>query len=184
MRSPASSKERLQMLYWLQSGRVTSRQALAELLGRDKATITRWLKKYKDGGRSGLVSVKHAPGQQAIVRGEALERLRQRLQDPQGFQSYGQIQKWLGSEFGLNIAYKTVYQLVRYQLKAKLKVPRPQSLKQHPDSQSHFKKNFRASLKFLQEEFGEGKKFRYLCARRNPFGTQDNCGTFNYCNRR
>ena len=138
----ASSKERLQMLYWLQSGQVTSRQALAELLGRDKATITRWLKKYKDGGRSGLLSVKHAPGQPAIVSGEALERLKQRLQDPQGFQSYGQIQKWLGSEFGLNIAYKTVYQLVRYRLKAKLKVPRPQSLKQHPDSQSHFKKNF------------------------------------------
>lgn len=100
----ASSKERLQMLYWLQSGQVSSRQALAELLGRDKATITRWLKKYKDGGRSGLLSVKHAPGQPAIVSGEALERLKQRLQDPQGFQSYGQIQKWLGSEFGLNIA--------------------------------------------------------------------------------
>ena len=138
----ASSKERLQMLYWLQSGQVTSRQGLAVLLGRDKATITRWLKKYKDGGRSGLLSVKQAPGQPAIVSGEALERLKQRLQDPQGFQSYGQIQKWLGSEFKLNIAYKTVYQLVRYRLKAKLKVPRPQSMKQHPDSQSQFKKNF------------------------------------------
>jgi len=77
-----------------------------------------------------------------IVRGEALELLKQRLHSPEGFHSYGQIQQWLVTELGLDIAYKTVYQLVRYQLKAKLKVPRPQSLKQHPESQSHFKKNF------------------------------------------
>ena len=41
----ASSKERLQMLYWLKSGQVSSRQALAERLGRDEATITRRLAK-------------------------------------------------------------------------------------------------------------------------------------------
>nr|WP_017318411.1 winged helix-turn-helix domain-containing protein [Mastigocladopsis repens] len=88
------------------------------------------------------MEVKHAPGKEPSVSGQNLERLKQRLQEPQGFHSYNQIQKWLSSELGLNIAYKTVYQLVRYQLKAKLKVPRPQSSKQHPESQSHFKKNF------------------------------------------
>jgi hypothetical protein len=89
-----------------------------------------------------LLEVKHAPGNVPIVRGEALEQLKQRLEDPQGFHSYGQIQQWLFNELRLDIAYKTVYQLVRYHLKAKLKVPRPRSLKQHPESQSHFKKNF------------------------------------------
>ncbi|MEH2392035.1 MAG: helix-turn-helix domain-containing protein [Nostoc sp.] len=54
----ASSKERLQMLYWLKSEQLTSRQAIAERLGRDQATITRWMRKYKDGGREGLISVK------------------------------------------------------------------------------------------------------------------------------
>jgi len=73
---------------------------------------------------------------------------------------YGQIQQWLATELKLNIAYKTVYQLVRYRLNAKLKVPRPQSLKQHPESQSHFKKTSLA-LKFLQSELRE--RLRYLC---------------------
>jgi len=41
------------------------------------------------------LEVKHAPGQAPLVTGEALERLKQRLQDPQGFHSYGQIQQWL-----------------------------------------------------------------------------------------
>lgn len=43
----ASSKERLQMLNLLKSGQVTSRQALAERLGRDKATITQRLTKVQ-----------------------------------------------------------------------------------------------------------------------------------------
>jgi len=43
----SASKERLQMLYLLKSGQVASRQGLAELIGRDQATIT-WLRKYKD----------------------------------------------------------------------------------------------------------------------------------------
>ena len=81
----ASSKERLQMLYWLKSGQVKSRSAIAQRLGRDEATITRWLKKYKDGGRAGLLEVKHAPGKEPIVSGESLERLKQRLEEPLGF---------------------------------------------------------------------------------------------------
>jgi transposase len=137
----ASSKERLQMLYWLKTGQVTSRRSLAERLGRNEATITRWLRKYKDRGYRGLLEVKHAPGKAPMVSGENLERFKQRLSEPQGFHSYSQIQQWLITELGLNIAYKTVYQLVRYQIGAKLKVPRPLSRKQHPQSQSHFKKN-------------------------------------------
>jgi hypothetical protein len=117
------------MLYLLKSDQVASRQRLAELIGT----------------RSGNYS---APGKVAIVSGSALERLKQRLQEPQGFHSYGQIHQWLVTELGLNIAYKTVYELVRYRLKAKLKVPRPQSLKQHPESVAHFQKKF-SSLQVL-----------------------------------
>jgi transposase len=97
------------MLYWLKSGQVTSRSAIAERLGRDEATITRWLRKYKDGGRGGLLEVKQAPGKEPIVSGESLERLKQRLEEPQGFHSYNEIQQWLESELGLSIAYKTEY---------------------------------------------------------------------------
>ncbi|MBE8971108.1 helix-turn-helix domain-containing protein [Nostocales cyanobacterium LEGE 12452] len=114
---------------------------MAERLGRDEATITRWVRKYKDEGKRGLLEVKHAPGKAPSISGSDLERLERRLQEPSGFQSYGQIQQWLKSELGLSLAYKTVYEVVRSRLGAKLKVPRPQSTKQHPESLSHFKKN-------------------------------------------
>jgi len=61
------------------------------------------------------------------------------------------------------------------------KVPRPQSLKQHPESQSHFKKTSLA-LKFLQSEFGEGKRLRYAKTKLGWDSRQ--LRTFNYCNRR
>lgn len=138
----ASSKERLQMLYLLKSKQLTTRRSLAKYLGRDESTITRWIRKYKDKGCKGLLEVKQAPGKEAMVSGENLERLKQKLSQPQGFQSYSQIQQWLKYELGINVAYKTVYQLVRYKLGGKLKVPRPKSRKQHPESQSHFKKNY------------------------------------------
>lgn len=137
----ASSKERLQMLYLLKTRQITTRRSLATHLGRDESTITRWIRKYKDGGYTSLLEVKQAPGKQSAVSRENLERLKQKLSEPQGFQSYIQIQQWLKHELGINIAYKTVYQLVRYKLGAKLKVPRPKSRKQHPQSQSQFKKN-------------------------------------------
>ena len=138
----ASNKERLQMLYWLKSGQVSSRQHLALLLGRNQATISRWLKKYQELGLKSLLEVKSAPGKAGIVRGLALERLQQKLLETPGFSSYGQIQQWIQAELGLTIAYKTVYQLVRYELGALLKVPRPRSLKQSPQSIPDFKKKF------------------------------------------
>lgn len=137
----ASSKERLQMLYWLKSGQVSSRRILAQRLGRDQATITRWVRKYKNEGTKGLLEVKRAPGKVPSISGSNLEQLKKRLQEPLGFQSYGQIQEWIKKELGLCVAYKTVYEVVRNRLGAKLKVPRPQSTKQHPESRSHFKKN-------------------------------------------
>jgi len=35
-----------------------------------------------------------------------------RLQEPEGFQSYGEIKDWLSTEYPLEIPYKTVHQTV------------------------------------------------------------------------
>ena len=69
-----------------------------------------------------------------------LSQLQEQLQQAQGFKSYGQIQHWLEQRFGKAVKYKTVYKTVRYRLHAKLKVPRPRSIKQDEQSVSLFKK--------------------------------------------
>lgn len=136
----ATGKERLQMLYWLKLGIVNSRQDLVKLLHKSEATITRWLGKYKTGGLTALLEVKHAPGNPSSIPPEAVSRLQQRLRQPQGFSSYGQVQQWLEQECSVGAAYKTVHQLVRYKLQAKLKKPRPKSRNQNPQAIEQFKK--------------------------------------------
>lgn len=78
----ASHKERLQMLWWLKTGQVTQHQTLAERLGRDSSTVTRWLQKYRQGGLSELLALKSAPGKSPHLSPEALARLPERLRQP------------------------------------------------------------------------------------------------------
>ena len=136
----ATGKERLQMLYWLKLGIVNSRKDLVKLLHKSEATITKWLGIYKSGGLSALLEVKHAPGNPSSIPAAAVSRLQQRLKQPQGFSSYGQVQQWLEQECGVSASYHTVHTLVRYKLKAKLKKPRPKSHKQNPQAIAQFKK--------------------------------------------
>ena len=123
----ASQKERLQMLWWIKTGQITKHQTLAQLLGRDASTVTRWLQKYRQGGLSELLAVKKAPGKSRHLTSEALAGLQERLEKGPGFNSYGEIVEWLKVNYQLHLRYATVYHWVHYRLKAKLKVSRPQT---------------------------------------------------------
>lgn len=137
----AHTKERLQMLYWLKTRVVNTRTELAQRLERDESTIYRWLKRYQQGGIEALLTVNTAPGKVSKIPPVAMDKLKQRLAQPQGFNSYGQIQQWLATECGVEVAYRTVHQTVRYKLNSKLKVPRPRSKNAKPEVQLAFKKN-------------------------------------------
>ena len=137
----ASSKERLQMLYWLKNNAIATRRELSQKLGRDESTIYRWLKRYRQGGLQDLLDVKTPPGKKSKISESEINRLKERLSQPQGFKSYGEIQDWLNQELGVDLAYKSVHKIVRYKLKAKLKTPRPRSPHFLPQIQNAFKKN-------------------------------------------
>lgn len=134
-------KEKLQMLWWLKSGQVTQQQEIGRRLGKNSATVTRWLQKYREGGLATLLQVNKAPGAKRKLSDEVLQALQQRLDSEEGFSSYGAIVEWLQQEHGQTVEYGTVHQWVRYRLGAKLKVPRPQSYKQNEVQVETFKKN-------------------------------------------
>ena len=135
-------KERVQALYWLKSGQVSDLPTLANLLGRHLATVYRWLERYRAGGLARLLELDYVHSGRPSVLPEAVRAaLKARLEDPdRGFASYKEIQAWLAKEFALEIAYPTVHRLVRYQLKAKLKVPRPRHVQQSTAKLVDFKK--------------------------------------------
>ena len=139
----ARQTEKLQMLWWIKSGQVTQHQELGHRLNRNGSTVSRWLQQYRSGGLKTLLAQKCAPGAAWKIDGEVLEALKAKLRQPEGFRSYGAVQTWLQQSFGLEVEYATVYKTVRYRLGAKLKAPRPRSLKQNAEAVSRYKKTSR-----------------------------------------
>jgi transposase len=125
------------MLLLLKTGEAESRSGAARHLGVHRNTIASWLELYEDGGLEGIQKVGEPgpdPGQQSIPS-EAMEKLKDRLSQPEGFGSYREIQRWLAEEHELELPYSTVHRIVRYELEAKPKSPRPS----HPKKASRSK---------------------------------------------
>jgi transposase len=125
----AQQQQRLQALYLLQTQQARTRRQVAQLLGVNRDTVGRWLAAYARGGIPQLLTIAKAPGKPPLVSEAMQQALRERLAQPQGFGSYKAIWQWLRQEFGVPLAYKTVHKLVRYTLRAKLKVPRKSHIK-------------------------------------------------------
>lgn len=121
----ATRYQRLQMLYLMVSGQATTRRDIAVLLGVNRATISTWLDTYTAGGLAALLTVYIPAGKPAPLNDEQLAQLHDRLHDPVGWRTYGEIQQWINTTFGLQLGYTVVHKLVRYKLGAKPKVPRP-----------------------------------------------------------
>lgn len=58
----AVSKEKLLLLYSIATKKIKTREELATMLKRDSSTIYRWLRAYKQGRITELISIKKAPG--------------------------------------------------------------------------------------------------------------------------
>ena len=157
-------KERIQALYLLKNGRAKKLQDLVDLLGRSTSTIESWLTRYRNKGLLGLLAWNYHGGQPPAISEPVLTALRDKLSQPQGFKSYGEIQQWLKEEYGLEIHYKTLHQTVHYKLKAKLKVARPTHIKRDDTAVVEFKKKLPTRLELMdvfQEVEGEKRPVRY-----------------------
>jgi len=119
-----SSYRKIQALYLLKTKQVKTVKDIAIALGVHRVTVQRWFKEYRDRGVESLLVSRKKSGRPQAISNLALTGLKERLkQADNGFKSYGAIQKWIRSEYGEKIDYKTLHGRVRDRLKAKLKVP-------------------------------------------------------------
>lgn len=133
-------KERLQALYMIKKQGM-SVCAISKILGKHRSTVQRWLADYRKTGIERMLEFSTSPGRTRVIPNWAVESLKKQLESPEmGFAGYKQIQHWLGSVLGVEAEYATVHNLVRYRLKAKLKVPRPRNRKQDKQKLEAFKK--------------------------------------------
>jgi transposase len=124
-------KPRLHLLVLLKSGQVTSRGQAATHLALHRNTVAAWLRRYRTGGLEALLTYQKAgaPAGQKTLPPAVFAQLQARLATLSGFTSYVELQQWLREEFGLEVPYTTLHGIVRYQLQAKLKRPRPSHAK-------------------------------------------------------
>jgi transposase len=124
-------RPRVHLLVLLKSGQATTRREAAAHLAVHRNTIALWFRTYRDGGLPALLTYKEpgAPAGQKSLPAAVFAQLQARLATASGFASYIEVQHWLRDEFGLELPYKTLHGIVHYQLKAKLKRPRPSHAK-------------------------------------------------------
>ena len=133
----AQIQRRFHMLLLLKTGEAKSRSGAARHLGVHRNTVANWLDLYEEGGLEKLQEIGEPgpdPGQQSIPP-DVMEALKDRLSEPEGFGSYKEIQQWLADSYGVELPYTTVHRIVRYDLEAKPKAPRPS----HPKKVSETK---------------------------------------------
>jgi transposase len=141
-------KARLHLLVLLKSGQVTSRGQAATHLALHRNTVAAWLRCYRNGGLKALLTYKEAgaPAGQKTLPPPVFAQLQARLATSSGVASYVELQQWLREEFGLAVPYTTLHGIVRYQLQAKLKRPRPSHAKKKSLRRRTLSNSARAAL--------------------------------------
>ena len=111
-----------------------SRKEIANRLHLHFNTIAKWFNIYQAEGLEGLIKGKTrgAPKGQRILPEAVFNALEQKLNTQEGFGSYSEIQQWLKDNYNIEIGYWSIWGLVRYHFKAKLKTARPI----HPEKKS------------------------------------------------
>jgi transposase len=138
----ASDKERIHLLYLLKSQKAQTVQDAAGVLGRNRVTLQEWMSRYREGGLENLLHTKPRTGRPRAIPEWAARALENRLQEPEGFNSYGEICQWLETQLNIRATYSTVYKLVHDRLKASPKVARPHSERQSELQKEAYKKNW------------------------------------------
>ena len=136
----ARDQDRLRALYLRQSGQARTRRELARLMGCNESSLYRWFWLYQQRGLEGLLEHPVPSGRPSELTPSIRQALEQKLSEPNGWRSYGELKAWLQREFGISSSYSSVYRWVRYKLQSKPKVPQRRAQQASERQQQQFKK--------------------------------------------
>ena len=148
----ALNHAKVQSLYLLKINVAETVRYLAVIMGRSESTVHYWLQLYKTGGMTKLLAEPPQTGRPKTLEVETVAKIQQELSEPEGFSSYKEVKLWLSTCQNIEISYPTIHRIVRYELRGKLKVPRPTHEKQKPGVIEAFKKYFPTRIKGLIDD--------------------------------
>ena len=120
---------RLQALYLIATKQAKSRGQVAQMLGKNRNTISDWLCLYENRGLAKYLEIYRPSGVQPKISEAALAEIKAILGKEKGSRTYKEIHQMVVKKHKIDIHYSNVHHLVRYKLEAKAKVPRPSNPK-------------------------------------------------------
>ncbi len=118
-------QNRLQALYLIVTKQAKSRSGVSIMLGLNRNTISEWFSLYEAGGLAKLLDIYKPSGARAKITAAVKADISEILKTEKGFRTYKEIHQFVVKEHHLEVGYRAVHQVVRYELEAKLKSPRP-----------------------------------------------------------
>lgn len=132
-------RTRLQGLWQLRKGK--SLEEVSQLLGVSYRTLQRWIAWYRQGGLEEVlrrIPGHNAPGGLTKLTGERLVAVKEQM-DSGAFRTAREMRIWIQKQWGVSYTAKGIYGVLRG-LRAKKKVPRPQSEQASVEAQQAWKK--------------------------------------------
>jgi transposase len=137
-----TNRPKIQALYWLKTGSSPSLTDVAERLGVHRITVHRWLKQYSVGGLPALLKIGKSTGRHRGISKAVIAGLSEKLSEEScEFKSSKEIGKWGEEKYQISVKYQTLHKQLHSRMKAKLKFPRPASIKKDKAAGIEFKKN-------------------------------------------
>jgi len=134
--------KRIQVLYMLKKEKARTVKGVADLLGLKRHTVGRWLRLYEKEGIERLLRINTSPNNPPRIKGNILNKLKEKLSSPEGFNPYGETAERLKENHNLTVKYGTVWRTVNHRLGAGLKTPRPSHIKKDKKKLQSSEKNF------------------------------------------
>jgi transposase len=122
-------QNRLQALYLIVTKQAKSRTQVAQMLGKNRNTISDWVRLYETEGLEKFLEIYKSPGAKTKISEAALADILAILGTEKGSRTYKEIHQMVVKKHKIDIHYSNVHDLVRYKLEAKAKVPRPSNPK-------------------------------------------------------
>jgi len=139
---PKHLKQRIEMLIIIKRNNVSlSKTALAEKVGVNHNSITKWRSAYNAGGIKKILEFKRKSNKKSIITPEVDKAIEKKLKDAHApFRSYTELVEWISDNFIKGINYHTVNKYVKRKYKTKLKVARKSNIAKDEKAVETFKK--------------------------------------------
>ncbi|XHR31294.1 MAG: helix-turn-helix domain-containing protein [Chthoniobacteraceae bacterium] len=146
-------RERFQAVLLACGGQHTL-QEIAEVIGRARSTVQRYLERFGTGDVDGLLRCEKPKGKPSeLGRPEILEDLRAGLAKGQ-WRTAGQVAAWLKEKHNITRASQTIYYWLG-KLAGALRGPRPVHTKRDPPQVAVFREHLLENLRALQIPKGQ-----------------------------